>query len=407
VQSLLRHIPFLQAVFKYACTAFGGPTAHIGAITNIFVQHRKDITQQELTEIFSFCQLLPGPSSTQTITLIGYKRGGVRLAVITLLIWILPACIIMCLLGLLVHYINLKNLSTTVFSLVPFMALGFLLYAALQASTQVAKHIATFGIMLVACITTVLIRSPWVFPILLIIGSIVSNLSSKRIPAVAKPSKPIQWHNLWLMLLLFALAGIVSELARIQRWQYFQVFNLFENFYRFGSLVWGGGHALMPVLYEQFIELPKLRGTTPMLSGQELLTGFGLVNAIPGPVFSISSFVGAMALKQYGWYVQVGGSIVSVIAMFLPSTLLVLFFYPVYNLLKQQTIIYRALEGITAVIIGTMWASGINIAKSLHWQIIPILVLIGVALLLKFTKIPAPIIVIATLIIGSLYGLGA
>jgi chromate transporter len=79
----------------YSVTAFGGPQAHLAMMMKYFVKDRPYITEQELMEYNAFCQLLPGASSTQTVTLIGYKRGGVPLAVLTLLIWILPSCILM------------------------------------------------------------------------------------------------------------------------------------------------------------------------------------------------------------------------------------------------------------------------------------------------------------------------
>mgnify|MGYP006358093019 FL=1 len=92
---MLRHIPFLKAVLLHSISAFGGPQGHLGMVIKTFVDRRKDITKEELMEYVSFCQLLPGASSTQTLTLIGYKRGGVKLAVLTLIIWILPACTLM------------------------------------------------------------------------------------------------------------------------------------------------------------------------------------------------------------------------------------------------------------------------------------------------------------------------
>src|SRR5882757_5682899 len=103
---LLRHIPFLKAVFLHSITAFGGPQGHFAMMLKTFVHRRKDITEEELIDFNSFCQLLPGASSTQTITLIGFKRGGVPLAVLTLIIWILPACCIMGGLSFLLEYIN-------------------------------------------------------------------------------------------------------------------------------------------------------------------------------------------------------------------------------------------------------------------------------------------------------------
>src|SRR6187402_3613226 len=93
--NLKRHLPFLKMVLLHSVTAFGGPQGHYGMMIRRFVQHRKDVTEAELIEYTAFCQLLPGASSTQTLTLIGYKRGGVPLAVLTLIIWIVPASFFM------------------------------------------------------------------------------------------------------------------------------------------------------------------------------------------------------------------------------------------------------------------------------------------------------------------------
>src|SRR5664279_6539572 len=110
---LFRHVPYLKAVFFYTISAFGGPQGHFGMMMKTFVERRRDITKEELMEYISFCQLLPGASSTQTLTLIGYKRGGVSLAVLTLIIWISPACILMGGLSFLVSGIGKESLNTS------------------------------------------------------------------------------------------------------------------------------------------------------------------------------------------------------------------------------------------------------------------------------------------------------
>src|SRR5574339_1120839 len=130
---LLRHNPFLKAVFWHSITAFGGPQGHYGMMLRTFVQQRHDVTEQELLEYNSFCQLLPGASSTQTLTLIGYKRGGIPLAILTLAIWIAPASVMMGALSFLLHYIDKKELGTDIFKFIPPMAAGFLVYAAVSA----------------------------------------------------------------------------------------------------------------------------------------------------------------------------------------------------------------------------------------------------------------------------------
>src|SRR5258705_8821746 len=147
---LLRHIPFLRAVFLHSITAVGGPQAHLGMMMKTFVHHRPYVTEDELMEYNAFCQLLPGASSTQTLTLIGYKRGGIPLAVLTLIIWILPACLIMGIFSFFVGYINHKNGSADLFRFVEPMTVGFLAYAAWKAFRVSVHNTITHFIMAVS-----------------------------------------------------------------------------------------------------------------------------------------------------------------------------------------------------------------------------------------------------------------
>src|SRR4030095_3641804 len=137
---LLRHIPFLKAVFLHSITAVGGPQAHFAMMLKTFVHRRPYVTVKELIEYNVFCQLLPGASSTQTLTLIGYKRGGVPLAVLTLIIWILPASFLIGALSFLLHYIDKKALDTDIFKFIAPMAAGFLLFACYTAFPYAVRN---------------------------------------------------------------------------------------------------------------------------------------------------------------------------------------------------------------------------------------------------------------------------
>src|SRR5687768_5814024 len=141
---LLRHVPFLKLVFMHSLTAFGGPQAHIAMMMKTFVHQRPYVTKEELLEYNGFCNLLPGASSTQTITLIGYKRGGVPLAVLTLIIWILPASIMMGAFSFLLHYIDKRALHVDIFKFIPPMAVGFLVYATVIAFNISIKNTITW-----------------------------------------------------------------------------------------------------------------------------------------------------------------------------------------------------------------------------------------------------------------------
>ena len=417
---LLRHIPFLRAVFIHSITAFGGPQAHYAMMIKTFVKRRHDLTELELLEYNSFCQLLPGASSTQVLTLIGYKRGRAPLAVLTLLIWIFPACFLMGAFAFLLKYIDQKELNASVFEFIQPMAVGFLAFAATNSFRISIHNTITKAILIVSAITTYLLfKMPWIFPLLIVFGGVITNLSDRRIPQKGEPPKEIKWGNIWLFGILFIVAGVVSELARKNDWPNRRPLNLFENTYRFGSLVFGGGQVLIPMMYEQFVQRPtsdvvrrkneNKSQNVISIEKDDFYTGAGIVRAIPGPVFSISSFMGGMAMKDRHVYWQVLGSIIGSIAIFLPSALLVLFFFPIWHNLKKYAVVYRALEGINAVVVGIMVASTLYMMKDIsltEFKTISALntgVIIGTWLTLSFTRIPSPVVVLICLILGWLF----
>ncbi len=405
---LLRHGPFLKAVFFYSISAFGGPQGHLGMMMKTFVDRRRDVTKEELMDYVSFCQLLPGASSTQTLTLIGYKRGGIPLAVLTLIIWILPACTLMSVFSFVVQYIDTKHSGLGFFKFIQPMAVGFLAFAAFRVYKTSIRNLITYVIMFSSLfITYFLFKTPWVFPILIVLGGVVTNFSNKRFPRnkALKP-KLVKWTNIWLFVLIFIIAGIFSEVSRTHNWENKRSFALFENFYRFGSLVFGGGDVLMPLMYDQYVVRDKIKYN---ITREEYLTGWGMVRAIPGPVFSVVSYTGGMVMRPEGKFMQVLGCIIGAIAIFLPSALLVLFFYPVWHNLKKYPIVYRALEGINAAVVGIMWAAtfyllhDISIANFKTESFINIGVIIGTFCLLSFTGIKSPYVVIGCLLLGWIF----
>lgn len=371
-----------------------------------FVHKRHDVTEEELMDYNAFCQLLPGASSTQTLTLIGYKRGGVVLAMLTLIIWTLPACILMGLFS----FFPLTN--TALFRFIGPMTIGFLAFAAQQAFRIAIINTITRVILVVSTIATFLLfKTPWIFPILIVCGGFVTNLSSRRIPQKELLPKKIKWGNIWLFAIIFLLAGAGSELARKNNWPNRRPLNLFENTYRFGSLVFGGGNVLMPMMYEQFVARPesqKLLHRNPniiRLDKEDFYSGWGMVRAIPGPVFSVASYVGGVAMKDKGTALQILGCFIATTGIFLPSALLVLFFFPIWHNLKKYAVVYRALEGINAVVVGILIAAALYMMKDFasdSWR--DIFLNLGVIVvtwaLLNYTRLPSPLIVMVWLLLG-------
>jgi chromate transporter len=442
---LLRHLPFLRTVFFHSITAFGGPQAHLGMMMRNFVEKTPYVTEKELMEYNAFCQLLPGASSTQTITLIGYKRGGVPLAILTLLIWIMPAAFLMGAFSFLLQYVDQRSLGSDIFKFIPPMAVGFLIYAVLHIYPLAIKNTITRIIMLVGLIfTSLFFGNPWIIPSLIIAGGIATNFSQKRIPQIEERPKKISWWNIWLFGIIFIAAGIFSESARKNNWPERKPISLFENTYRMGSLVFGGGQMLMPMMYEQWsvhpnevirkkqaraneknsvpigdanvvanvgadtlaINSANIEYTGIKIEQDKLYTGMGIVQAVPGPVFSIASFAGGLALSDDGDFYQLLGCIIATIGIFLPSALLVLFFFPIWHNLKKYAAVYRSLEGINAAVVGIMIASSFFIMRDISFveaktiSIFNVLTIAGTVLLLRFTKIFTPLIVVLCLLLG-------
>ncbi len=152
-----------------------------------------------------------------------------------------------------------------------------------------------------------------------------------------------------------------------------------------------------------------VREKTKYMSKEEFLTGSGMVRAIPGPVFSVATYTGGMVMRINGKKMQVLGCIIGTIGIFLPSALLVLFFYPVWHNLRKYVVVYRALEGIKATVVGIMWAASFYLLKDISitgLQTISFLnigVIVGTFSLLTFTKIRSPFLVICCFILGWIF----
>jgi chromate transporter len=174
----------------------------------------------------------------------------------------------------------------------------------------------------------------------------------------------------------------------------------------------------MPLMYEQYVTRPQTKSIQETkrdvlkMERQEFLTGSGMVRAIPGPVFSIGAFTGGMVMREEGPAMQLLGALIGAIGIFLPSALLVLFFFPVWQNLKKYAVIYRSLEGINAAVVGIMAGATFYLLKDsllpplnagnfriLIWDIV---IVVATFYLLKHNRIPSPIIVIGCLLLGTL-----
>ncbi|MEY3539392.1 MAG: hypothetical protein RL188_809 [Bacteroidota bacterium] len=414
---LLRHIPFLKAVFQHSLTAFGGPQVHVGLLQHRFVTQRKDISSEELMEYNAFCQLLPGASSTQTVVLIAFKRGGFSLAWLTLLIWILPATSFMASLAIAYTHFDLQPLLKSLHLLQP-MVIGFIASATYLLYQKAIRNTITLFVFIAAGLLTIVgFKTPWTIPVVIVLAGIVTNFSNKRIPDQGAAPKKIKWIHLHLFLFFFVAAGFLSEQSTRQNWEQRKAFNLFENNYRFGSFVFGGGDVLIPMMYEQYVTRPNTERVKESkrdvlrLDRAAFLTGSGIVRAIPGPIFSIASFTGALALAEKGIGGQVLGAIVASIGVFLPSFFIVLFFFPIWQKLKKYALFYRSLEGIYAAVVGIMLGATLYLLKDILFDLdhlstvnigLYLLVFSATAILLVRYKLAPQWVVMGTILLGAI-----
>lgn len=401
----------------HSIAAFGGPQGHLGMMIKTFVEKRKDLTENELLNINAFCQLMPGATSTQTLTLIGYKRGGVRLALLTLLIWMIPAVSIMTALSFLVTTDNISMLSG--FRFIQPMALGFLGFAAWKTLRVQKNFYSRITLALAAVITFLFFKSPWIFPIVMTVGALLGlqffKTESKR--AESKKRK-YSISPIIIFATVFIIAAFFSETARKQNWRDRTPYNLFENMYRFGSFVFGGADVLIPVMYEQYVVRPNTdhikqnNQDAIRIEGETFLTGAGMVRAIPGPAFSISAYVGGVAMKNKGFGFQIFGATLSAVAIFLPSFLLGIFFFSFWENLNRFPVLQRIMQGINATVVGLMLASLVYLIKDTlpSYLLKPPIesfaffsIMIATFCLLTFTRVQAPLIAIGCLLLGFVF----
>jgi chromate transporter len=365
------YISFLLDVLLHSITSFGGPQSHIGLLQSRFVATRKDITEAELMEYNALCQLLPGASSTQTIVLIGYKLGGYTLAMFTLLVWIFPACALMTMVAILYSQSYLSSGFGILEYLKP-MSIAFIISATFHLYKNAVNNTITKVIFVGACILVLLgFKSPWTIPLVIILAGVATNFSKKRIPQLPFQKTKIRWRGLFIFIVLFALAGFLSEKATRNNWSHQKVFNVFETNYRFGTFVFGGGDVLVPLMYEQYVTRPssekikQSKRDVIKISSDAFLTGAGIVRAVPGPVWSVTSYMGAIAVNDKSIYWQIIGAMTAALGVFLPSFFIVLFAFPFWQNLKKYAVVFRSLEGINAAVVGIMLGASVYLSKDL------------------------------------------
>jgi chromate transporter len=382
-----KHLVFLKDVFLLGITSFGGPQAHLAIFLEQLVFRKRYLSQDELNELFALCQILPGPSSTQLITAIGYKRGGVALGFATLFVWMMPAVGIMTSLAIVAANFREEGLDMRFARFIQPMGLAIVAVAALRLCQKLNTK-TSIWVCVVSTALAIVFRSPYILPMVLILGGISTTYkynNQEKIPA----QKPISIHWGWLIAVfavflgLAALGGLTRDLP----------IRLMENFYRNGLLVFGGGQVLISIMFTEFVEFKGY------LTSDEFLTGLSISQAVPGPVFAFTSYVSVLAMKPYGFWGEIFGGLAGTV-IFIPGTFLIFFTVRFWEQIKRYRAIRASIEGInaasTGLVVAAIWLLFLPMDKTAT----DIAILIGTFLLLYFTKLPAYALILSGLLVG-------
>jgi len=381
---------YLKDVFLCSLVAFGGPEAHLGVFLDRLVQKKKYLTEKALLEWMALCSFLPGPTSTQVITAIGLERGGRSLALLTLLVWALPVILFMSAVSMLPTMLGQDGLPQWLGFLAP-LAAAFVGWAAWSLGRKVTTDLLTFGLWAHGFAVVMLAESPWAIPLAFLAGGGLAVFLNHE-KSNPESSISIRLKTPWVVLGLFVgflFLGVIGSV-------YFgdSLFQTFERFYRYGYLVFGGGQVVVPLMQGELVQSANL------MSQDEFLAGFGLVQALPGPMFSFAAYAGGLCEQGGGWVRQFCGAMIGGWAIFLPGTLLLFFVYPFWGKLKSYPWAVKAQRGVNAVAGGLVAGVLVQILMHMNWARENAVAFVLTLGLLMGRRVPAPYIVV---VVGVLY----
>lgn len=333
---------------RLGLTSFGGPVAHLGYFREEFVRRRRWLDESHYADLIALCQFLPGPASSQLGMALGALRAGQWGALVAWAGFTLPSALLMLLvaLGLSRHG---QWLPTGALHGLMLVSVAVVAHAVWGMAKSLCPDWQRQGLMIL--VTALALRWPGeVVQLLVILGAALIG-SAWLQPSVASdpvstgPSTSRRRGSFYLLLFLALLALLpLAAAAWHSPW-----LAQFDSFYRVGSLVFGGGHVVLPLLQSAVVE-------PGWVDAQTFLAGYGAAQALPGPLFTFAAFLGA-AISEPGGAL---GALLCLVAIFLPSFLLVLGALPFWESLRRQRHLRAALGGVNAAVVGLLLATLIH-----------------------------------------------
>lgn len=323
-------------------TAFGGPVAHLGFFRTAFVDRHRWLSDAAYADLVALCQFLPGPASSQVGMALGLQRAGYLGMAAAWAAFTLPSAIAMALFGLFLGASGVGEGAPWLLGLkaaaVAVVANALIGMAASLAATRAQATIAALATIIVLLTPDRVVGQLAVIVLGGIAGYFLPDAETADEPATPQKGKgsAVAFVCLGLFFLLLIGLPLLAALG--------PGVDLFAGFYRAGALVFGGGHVVLPLLESE------VQG---MVGQSAFLAGYGAAQAVPGPLFTFASYLGAVAQPFGG----IAGAAVALVAIFLPGALLVLGVMPFWESLRRRRWARRILAGVNAAVVGLLAAA--------------------------------------------------
>lgn len=386
-----RLLEILIVSARLGFTSFGGPIAHLGYFHTEYIRRRKWLDEKSYADLVALCQFLPGPASSQVGIGIGVMRAGLLGGIVSFIGFTLPSVVALIVFALVLH--NLGFTDAGWINGLKIVAVVVVAHAILGMAKNLTPDVKRKTIALFAIAVTLLWQTAFTQVGVIIFAGFVGFFLYRNVKAddVADDVKfPISRRFAIGCLTLFF--GLLIVLPIVREATSLNWVAMFDSFYRSGSLVFGGGHVVLPLLEREFVP-------AGWLTEEQFLAGYGAAQAVPGPLFTFAAYIGAVI---NGWK----GGLLATVAIFLPAFLLILGTLPFWNMLRRNTKVKGALMGVNAAVVGILIAA-------LYHPIFTSAILTPVDFvfaailfsMLVFYKLPPWVIVVTGALGGALLGL--
>lgn len=375
-----------KASTKLGFTSFGGPTAHLGYFREEYVGKRKWLDDKLYADIVALCQFLPGPASSQVGIAIGMIRGGILGGIVSWAGFTLPSVLFLMLAAYFV--VGFGFTDSGIIQGLKIVAVAIVAHALLGMQKNLAPDAMRIGFAIAAAILVLLIPTAW-GQIGVIIGAGILGYAlfrKQQAPEDVKLSLSFGRRAGVIAWILFA--GLLIVLPIIRTFSDHVYIAILDTYYRVGSIVFGGGHVVLPML-EREVDM----------SSDLFLAGYGLAQAVPGPLFTLSAFLGQVTAG-------IPGALLAVFAMFLPSFLLVIGTLPFWSIIRSKKGIQAALKGVNAAVVGILLAALYDpvFTSAVKSSLDFIIVLVTFTLLTVFKFSPIKVVAVSALLGLLFYG---